>query len=133
MTLYKVFALPILSVFLYGCNYPLSFYKASQLVNNNNGIEADIEFESLKGTYCFSLKKTSPGEGSMFCFASLQEGTIKVSLYQTLLNGKFQLFTINGGETFSDYRGYVETKQKYIIVIESEDVSKIGKFTFNIN
>lgn len=103
------------------------------MIQSKTKSSAKVSFDGFEGQMVFKLKRTTPGEGSVSCNASLKEGNVKVSLYHQLLNNESELFTINDGESINEYKGYVEANQRYIIIVKSSGLAREGKFEFNLN
>ena len=129
----KLALIPLVTSFSCGCTSYTSHYKAFLLIQSSSKSEANVSFDQFEGQMVFKLKKATSGEGSIFCDASLKEGTVKVALYSPLFNNESELFSLNSGESISEYRGYIESNQKYIIILRSSSPAREGKFEFKLD
>ena len=123
----KYLTIPFIALSLCSCSH----YKAFILVTQNHGNEASMRFDEFEGQYEFKLKKKDTGEGAIVFQASLESGSVDVTYIS--YGSESLLFTIRGGETVRDQRGYVEKGQKVKIIVKSNCKSLNGDFTFNLN
>jgi hypothetical protein len=131
-----VFTLVLIFTFtaLCGCGGYTNSYSASFLNTSCHGDEAEMEFDTFKGTYNFKLKRDGAAEHTLDLEASLAEGEMKV--YIGVGGEKELLLTVKGGESYdktipldSKYDG----EKTVYIILESAGKCKNGDFEFEYN
>jgi hypothetical protein len=133
----KVFltlALILALVMLPGCRGYIKSYSATILITSCHGDEANMEFNTFRGTYHFKLKRDGAAEHTLDLEASLAEGEMKV--YIGVGGEKELLLTVKGGESYdktipldSKYDG----EKTVYIILESAGKCKNGDFEFEYN
>lgn len=118
----------VLCLCLCSCDGYHSKYKATMFVRNQDKNSCSASFSTFEGDYVFNCKRTLEGEGGISYTASLEEGTMNV--YYDVNDSKELLFTIQGGESFSDTAGVIEEGKKVYLIIEATGICKNGEFTF---
>lgn len=121
----------VLCLCLSSCDGYHNKYKATMFVHNQDKNSCSASFSSFEGNYVFNCKRTLEGKGGISYTATLQEGTM--SVYYDANNSKDLLFTIQGGESFSDTAGVIEEGKKVYLIIEASSICKNGEFTFNFD
>ena len=116
------------------CGGYANSYSATFLITSSRGDEANMEFESFKGTYSFKLKRDGAAQNTLDIDASLTEGEMKI--YIGVGGEKELLFTVKGGESFdktvtldAKYNG----EQTVYVILESVGKCKGGDFELEYN
>jgi hypothetical protein len=125
----------ILTLFiLCSCSEYVKSYSATILITSNHGDEADMEFDTFKGSYNFKLKREGTAEHTLDLDASLAEGEMKV--YIGVDGEKELLLTVKSGESYDETitldEKYDNEKTIYII-LESTGKCVAGDFAFVYN
>ena len=132
--IYFLLALMLTLVMLCGCGGYVKNYSATILITSCQGDEANMEFDTFKGTYHFKLKGKTDSDHTLDYEASLAEGEMKV--YIGVDGEKELLFTIKGGESYDETitldDKYDNEKTVYII-LESAGKCTGGDFEFEYN
>ena len=119
---------------LCGCGGYIKSYAATILITSCYGDEANIEFDTFKGSYNFKLKREGTPEHTLDLDASLAEGEMNV--YIGVGGEKELLRTVTGGEscdeTITLAKKYDSEKTIYII-LETEGKCVGGDFAFAYN
>lgn len=118
----KIISLLLIIVLIFtlvSCSGYISSYSALGLVKSSFGNKCETSFFSLNGTLVFNLRAPSEGdEGDIYFSATLTKGTI--SVYYDIFGVKEPLFTISGGESIEEHRGYIEEGKRVDIIIEAK-------------
>ena len=122
----------ILTLFmLCSCGGYVKSYSATILITSCQGNEASMEFDTIKGTYNFKLRRDDTAEHTLDLEASLAEGEMNV--YIGVDGGKELLLTVKGGESWDDTitldDKYDNAKTIYII-LETTGKCVDGDFAF---
>ena len=129
-----VLVLILALVTLCSCGGYVKNYSATILITSCQGDEANMEFDTFKGTYNFKLRRDGAAEHSLDFEASLTEGEMNV--YIGVDGEKELLRTVKGGDFYDETikldEKYANEKTIYII-LESTDKCKDGDFEFEYN
>lgn len=132
--IYIALALILTLAMLCGCEGYIKNYSATILITSCHGDEANMEFDTFKGTYNFKLRRDDAAEHTLDFEASLAEGEINV--YIGVDGEKELLRTVKGGEFYDETitldEKYDNEKTVYII-IESAGKCANGNFEFEYN
>ena len=132
--IYIALALILTLAMLCGCEGYIKNYSATILITSCHGDEANMEFDTFKGTYNFKLRRDDAAEHTLDFEASLAEGEINV--YIGVDGEKELLRTVKGGEFYDETitldEKYDNEKTVYII-IESAGKCADGNFEFEYN
>ena len=125
----------ILTLFiLCSCSEYVKSYSATILITSNHGDEADMEFDTFKGSYNFKLKRDGAAEHTLDLDASLGEGEMNV--YIGVGGEKELLLTVKGGETYDETITLAEkydNEKTIYIILESVGKCIDGDFEFEYN
>ena len=125
----------ILTIFLFcGCGGYVKSYSATILITSCHGNEANMEFDSFKGTNNFKLRRDGTAAHTLDCEASLGEGEMHV--YIGVGGEKELLLTVKGGETYDDTITLAEkynNEKTIYIILESVGKCIDGDFEFEYN
>lgn len=128
--LFMMFALTIFC----SCGGYVKSYVATILITSSHGDEANMKFDTFKGTYNFKLKSDDFEENSIDIEASLGEGTMNI--YIGTDGEKELILTLNSCEAFEKTifldEKYSNKKTVYII-LESNGKCFNGDFEFEYN
>lgn len=119
---------------LCGCGGYVKSYSATILITSCQGNEANMKFDTFKGTYNFKLKRDGIAAHTLDIEASLAEG--QMNIYIGVDGEKELLVTVKGGESCDETitldDKYDNEKTVYVIV---ETVGKCvdGDFEFAYN
>lgn len=119
---------------LCGCGGYVKSYSATILITSCRGDEADMEFDTFKGTYNFKLKREGNAEHTLDFEASLAEGEMKV--YIGVGGEKELLRTVKGGEAYDEtikLDGKYDNEKRIYVILESADKCIDGDFEFEYN
>ena len=129
-----VLVLTLMLALLCGCGGYIKSYAATFLITSCHGDEANMEFNTFKGTYNFKLKRDGAAEHTLDVEASLAEGEMNV--YIGVDGEKELLFTVKGGESYDKTipldAKYDNEKTVYVI-LESVGKCSDGDFEFEYN
>ena len=117
-----------------GCRGYVKSYSATILITSCHGDEANMEFDTFRGTYHFKLKRDGAAEHTLDCEASLGEGEMKV--YIGVDGEKELLFTVNGGETYDktiSLDSKYDNEKTVYVILESVGKCVDGDFEFEYN
>ena len=121
-------------VILCSCGRYVKSYSATILITSNYGDEANMKFDTFKGSYNFKLKREGTAEHTLGLDASLAEGEMNV--YSGVSCEKELLLTVKSGESYDETitldKKYDNEKTIYII-LESEGKCIDGDFEFEYN
>jgi len=125
----------ILTLFMFcSCGGYVNSYSATILITSCQGDEADMEFDTFKGTYNFRLRRDGVAAHTLDFEADLAEGEMNV--YIGVDGEKELLRTVKGGESYDETipldNKYDNEKTIYII-LESTDKCVDGDFEFEYN
>ena len=116
---------------LCGCEGYVKSYAATILMTSSRGNEANMEFDTFRGTYHFKLRRDGTAEHALDFEASLAEGEMNV--YIGVDGEKELLFTVQGGESYDETialdEKYDNEKSVYII-LETTGKCVDGDFAF---
>ena len=98
--IYIALALILTLAMLCGCEGYIKNYSATILITSCHGDEANMEFDTFKGTYNFKLRRDDAAEHTLDFEASLAEGEINV--YIGVDGEKELLRTVKGGEAYDE-------------------------------
>ena len=119
---------------LCSCGGYVKSYSATILITSCVGDEANMEFNSFKGTYNFRLKREGNPEHTLDLDSSLGEG--EMNIYIGVGGEKELLLTVKGGEsvdkTIALDEKYDNEKTVYVI-LESVGKCVDGDFEFEYN
>ena len=129
-----VLVLILTIVMLCSCGGYVNSYAATILITSDHGNEANMEFDTFKGTYNFKLKKTGIAKHTLDYEASLAEG--EMNIYIGVDGEKELLLTVKGGESYDETitlaKKYDNEKVIYII-LETTGKCVDGDFEFEYN
>ena len=126
-----VLVLILALVTLCSCGGYVKNYSATILITSCQGDEANMEFDTFKGTYNFKLRRDGSAEHILDYEASLAEGEMNV--YIGVSGEKELLFTIKGGESFDtkiSLDSKYDNEKKVYIILESIGKCVDGDFEF---
>ena len=126
-----VLVLILALVTLCSCGGYVKNYSATILITSCQGDEANMEFDTFKGTYNFKLRRDGSAEHILDYEASLAEGEMNV--YIGVSGEKELLFTIKGGESFDtkiSLDSKYDNEKKVYIILESIGECGDGDFEF---
>ena len=126
-----VLVLILALVTLCSCGGYVKNYSATILITSCQGDEANMEFDTFKGTYNFKLRRDGSAEHILDYEASLAEGEMNV--YIGVSGEKELLFTIKGGESFDtkiSLDSKYDNEKKVYIILESIGECVDGDFEF---
>ena len=126
-----VLVLILALVTLCSCGGYVKNYSATILITSCQGDEANMEFDTFKGTYNFKLRRDGSVEHILDYEASLTEGEMNV--YIGVSGEKELLFTIKGGESFDtkiSLDSKYDNEKKVYIILESIGECVDGDFEF---
>ena len=126
-----VLVLILALVTLCSCGGYVNNYSATILITSCQGDEANMEFDTFKGTYNFKLRRDGSAEHILDYEASLAEGEMNV--YIGVSGEKELLFTIKGGESFDtkiSLDSKYDNEKKVYIILESIGECVDGDFEF---
>ena len=126
-----VLVLILALVTLCSCGGYVKNYSATILITSCQGDEANMEFDTFKGTYNFKLRRDGSSEHILDYEASLDEGEMNV--YIGVSGEKELLFTIKGGESFDtkiSLDSKYDNEKKVYIILESIGKCVDGDFEF---
>ena len=125
----------IFSLFmLCSCEGYVKSYSATILITSCQGDEANMEFDTFKGTYNFKLRRDGAAEHSLDFEASLTEGEMNV--YIGVDGEKELLRTVKGGESYDEtiaLDGKYDNEKAIYIILESVGKCVDGDFKFEYN
>ena len=125
----------IVMLFMFcSCGGYVKSYAATILITSGHGDEANMKFDTFKGSYNFKLKRDGNPEHTLDLDASLGEGEMNV--YSGVGGEKELLLTVKGGE---NYDKTITLAEKYdnekaiYIILESVGKCVDGDFAFAYN
>ena len=129
-----VLVLVLTLALLCSCDGYIKSYSATILITSCHGDEANMEFDTFKGTYNFKLRRDSTAEHTLDLEASLAEGEMNVYIG---VDGEKELIrTVKGGESYDETiildDKYNNEKTIYVI-LESTGKCVDGDFEFEYN
>ena len=119
---------------LCGCGGYIKSYAATILITSCHGDEANIEFDTFKGSYNFKLKREGTPEHTLDLDASLAEGEMNV--YIGVGGEKELLLTVKGGESYDEtiaLDAEYDNEKTIYIILESVGRCIDGDFEFEYN
>ena len=129
-----VLALILTLVMLCGCGRYVNNYSATILITSCQGDEANIEFDTFKGTYHFKLRRDGDADHTLDFESSLAEGEMNIYIG---VDGKKELLrTVKGGETYDEtitLDGKYDNEKTIYITLESIGKCVDGDFEFEYN
>ena len=116
------------------CGSYVKSYSATILITSCHGDEANMKFDTFKGTYNFKLKRDDDAEHTLDLEATLDEG--EMNIYIGVDGEKELLRTVKGGESYDETitldDKYDKEKRIYVI-LESTGKCVNGDFEFEYN
>ncbi|MBE6664947.1 MAG: hypothetical protein E7603_01825 [Ruminococcaceae bacterium] len=129
-----VLAMILTLVMLCGCERYVNNYSATILITSCQGDEANIEFDTFKGTYHFKLRRDGDADHTLDFESSLAEGEMNIYIG---VDGKKELLrTVKGGETYDEtitLDGKYDNEKTIYITLESIGKCVDGDFEFEYN
>jgi len=113
---------------LSSCSKYSSHYTAIGFVHTNTKKHASMSFSSFKGSFIFNLECENENEKINYT-AKLENGNANV--FYDCNDIKTELFSITSNNEINQIDGVLK-KGKIYIIIEISEVSKDGKFIFDI-
>ena len=129
-----VLVLILALVTLCSCGGYVKNYSATILITSCQGDEANMEFDTFKGTYNFKLRRDGSAEHILDYEASLAEGEMNV--YIGVDGEKELLCTVKGGESYDEtiaLDGKYDNEKAIYIILESVGKCVDGDFKFEYN
>ena len=129
-----VLVLVLALALLCSCGGYVKSYAATILITSSQGDEANMEFDTFKGTYNFKLRRDGAAEHSLDFEASLTEGEMNV--YIGVDGEKELLRTVKGGESYDEtiaLDGKYDNEKAIYIILESVGKCVDGDFKFEYN
>lgn len=129
-----VLVLTFTFVIFCSCSGYVNNYAATILITSCDGDEANMDFDTFKGTYNFKLRGDGVDDRTLDFEASLDEG--EMNIYIGVDGEKELLRTVKGGE-FYDEAIALDDKYDYektiYIILESVGKCVDGNFEFEYN
>ena len=128
------FVLIFILVMLCSCEGYVRSYSATILITSCHKDEANMEFDTFKGTYNFKLKRDDTAEHTLDFEASLAEGEMNVYI---AVDGERELLrTVKGGEACDEtivLDDKYDNEKTIYIILESTGKCADGDFEFEYN
>lgn len=125
----------IVMLFMFcSCGGYVKSYAATILITSGYGDEANMKFDTLKGSYNFKLKRDGNPEHTLDLDASLGEGEMNV--YIGVDGEKELLLTVKSGERYDETITLAEkydSEKTIYIILESVGKCADGDFAFAYN
>ena len=129
-----ILALILTLAMLCSCGGYVKNYSATILITSSQGDEANMEFDTFKGTYNFKLRREGDARHTLDIEATLSEG--EMNIYIGVDGEKELLRTVKGGESYDETIAlddkYDNEKTIYVI-LESTGKCVNGDFEFEYN
>ncbi len=119
---------------LCSCGGYVNNYSATILITSCHGNEANMEFDTFKGTYNFKLRRDSVAEHTLDFEASLTEGDMNI--YIGVDGEKELLRTVKGGESCNEtvtLDDKYDNKKTIYVILETVGKCTDGDFEFEYN
>jgi hypothetical protein len=129
-----VLVLVLTLALLCSCDGYIKSYSATILITSCHGDEANMEFDTFKGTYNFKLRRDSTAEHTLDLEASLAEGEMNV--YIGVDGEKELLRTVKGGESYDEtitLNDKYDNEKTIYVILESTGKCVNGDFEFEYN
>jgi hypothetical protein len=121
-------------VLLCSCEGYIKSYAATILITSEQGDEANMEFDTFRGTYNFKLRRDGAAEHTLDLEASLAEGEMNVYVG---VDGKKELLrTVKGGESYDEtitLDDRYDNEKAIYVILESTGTCVDGEFEFEYN
>jgi hypothetical protein len=129
-----VLVLVLTLALLCSCDGYIKSYSATILITSCHGDEANMEFDTFKGTYNFKLRRDSTAEHTLDLEASLAEGEMNVYIG---VDGEKELIrTVKGGESYDEtitLNDKYDNEKTIYVILESTGKCVDGDFEFEYN
>ena len=129
-----VLVLVLALALLCSCGGYVNSYAATILITSSQGDEANMEFDTFKGTYNFKLRRDGDALHTLDLEASLAEG--EMNIYIGVDGEKELLRTVKGGESYDEtitLDDKYDNEKTIYVILESIGKCVDGEFEFEYN
>ena len=127
-------AMVLTFITLCSCGGYIKSYSATILISSCQGDEANMKFDTFKGTYNFKLRRDGDAEHMLNLEASLAEGEMNV--YIGVDGEKELLRTVKSGESYDEtitLDDKYDNEKTIYVILESTGKCVDGDFEFEYN